>query len=230
MTEVTADELDKWDTLGGKLQIHFQPGERSTAKLHIALDIPSLAGGGNATLTLPIPKIEGMIRYQGSLTIHGDEGVVVKDIATDESLQPAVFGGAPVPNFVGSYRFTMPPTPPRVTLEKVHPRFSADLDSLVEFKQEAIFIERTLTLHPEKGETFNATITIPAGEEVISVRNADDSEPDWHIQDRKLGLRWTNGAGEKAERVFKIRTRIEPPNWDKTGRHGSDVFAGGRED
>ena len=82
-------------------------------------------------------------------------------------------------------------------MEKVLPRFSADLDTRVKFKPEAIFIERTLTVHPEKGEIFEASLTLPVGEELMAVHEIpNDSEPDWHLQDRKLGLRWaTNNDG-----------------------------------
>ena len=97
---------------------------------------------------------------------------------------------------------------------------SADLDTLVEFRPEAIFIERTLTLHREKGDVFSTALTLPAGEEVLGVRNADDSEPDWRMEGGKLRLRWSDLGGKGADRVFKIRTRIEPEKWTLLGADG----------
>jgi hypothetical protein len=218
--QVTGEEVASWDIKDGKLRVALQPGERAEANLHLVTESPSLGTTPKGTLTLPVPHFDDILWMRGSFSIAGDDGVVVKEIATDSSLEGGSIWAAAPARQIATYRFHTPPNSPRVTVEKVHPRFSADLDTRVEFKQEAIFIERTLTLHPEKGEIFEAALTLPAGEELMTVRNPDGSEPDWHLQDRKLGLRWTSNDAGSAGRQFKIRTRVEPANWTQIGVDG----------
>ena len=218
--QVTGDELAKWEVVNGKLNITLQAGERPAAKFWLALEIPSLVAAPRATLTLPVPRIDGLARMQGVFSLVGDAGVTVEQVTTDGAAQPTERACDPVPHFVASYKFLTPPAGPRLTVERVQPRFSADLDALVEFRREAIFIERTLTLHREKGDIFSTALTLPAGEELLAVRNADDSEPDWRMEGGKLRLRWSDLGGRNADRVFKIRTRIEPEKWTQIGADG----------
>ena len=218
--QVTGDELAKWEVADGKLNITLQAGERTAAKFWLAMEMPSLAAAPRATLTLPVPRIDGLARMQGAFSLIGDAGVTIEQVVTDGAAQPTDRACEPVPHFVASYKFITPPAGPRVTVERVQPRFSADLDTLVEFRSEAIFIERTLTLHREKGDVFSTALTLPAGEEVLAVRNADDSEPDWRMEGGKLRLRWSDLGDKKADRVFKIRTRIEPEKWTQLGADG----------
>jgi len=224
--QVAGDEIANWEIKDGKLRVALQAGERADAKLRLAMETPSLGAAANARLTLPVPRFEGVSRMHGAFSIVGDDGVIIKEIATDASPESTRPAASAAPHWIASYRFVTPPNPPQVTVERVRPRFSADLDTRVEFKQEAIFIERMLTLHPEKGEVFEVALTLPAGEELMSVRNANDSEPDWHIQDRKLGLKWTTNDDGGAARQFKIRTRAEPSNWNQIGADGI-LFAPG---
>ena len=218
--QVTGDELAKWEVADGRLAITLQPGERAAAKFVVVLETPSLAAAPRAELALPVPRLDGLARMQGAFSIVGDAGVTVGQIATDGSLEATDCAGAAPPHFVASYKFTTQPAGPRVTVEKVQPRFSADLDTLVEFKTDAIFLERTLTLHQEKGEVFSTAVTLPAGEEVLGVRGGDDTEPDWRMEAGKLRLRWGDAGEKSAARVFKIRTRIEPEKWTQLGADG----------
>ncbi len=218
--QVTGDELAKWEMADGKLNIALQAGERTAAKFWLALEMPSLAAAPRATLALPVPRIDGLARMQGVFSLIGDAGVTVEQVVTDGAATPTDRACDPVPHFIASYKFITPPTGPRVTVERVQPRFSADLDTLVEFRSEAVFIERTLTLHREKGDVFSTALTLPAGEETLAVRNADDSEPDWRMEGGKLRLRWSDLGGKNADRVFKIRTRIEPEKWTQLGADG----------
>ena len=218
--QVTGDELAKWEVADGKLNIALQAGERTVAKFWLALEMPSLAAAPRATLALPVPRIDGLARMQGAFSLVGDAGVTVEQVVTDGAAQPTDRSCEPVPHFIASYKFITPPAGPRVTVERVQPRFSADLDTLVEFRSEAVFIERTLTLHRERGDVFSTALALPAGEEVLAVRNADDSEPDWRMEGGKLRLRWSDLGAKNADRVFKIRTRIEPGKWTQLGADG----------
>jgi len=217
--QVTGQEVAKWDAGGGKLKVTLQPGERASTNIWLVLEFPSLANAPSATLPLFVPRIDGLARMQGVLSVVGDAGVMVKSVSTDATIQPVDRAIDPRPHFVASYQFHAIPTAPRVSVEKVQTRFSADLDTLVEFKPEAIFIQRTLTLHQERGETFQVSLSLPAGEEVISVGNADGSEPDWRMEAGKLRIRWSELAASQAP-VFKIRTRSEPQNWTQLGPDG----------
>jgi len=217
--QVTGQEVAKWDAGGGKLKVTLQPGERASTNVWLVLEFPSLANAPSATLPLFVPRIDGLARMQGVLSVVGDAGVMVKSVSTDATIQPVDRAIEASPHFVASYQFHAIPTAPRVSVEKVQTRFSADLDTLVAFKPEAIFIERTLTLHQERGETFQVSLSLPAGEEVISVGNADGSEPDWRMEAGKLRIRWSELAAGQAP-VFKIRTRSEPQNWTQLGPDG----------
>ena len=109
-----------------------------------------------------------------------------------------------------------------MTVERVQPRFSADLDTRVEFKPEAIFIERTLTLHREKGDVFSnrAHAARRRGSARACATPMTPSRTGaWKAASCACG--WSErAAGEGADRVFKIRTRIEPEKWTQLGADG----------
>ena len=223
--QVTGDEVEKWEMADGALRITLQPGERSVARVWLAIEMPTLAAAASAALTLPVPRIDGLTRMEGVFSVVGDADVNVKNVTVGASTQPTERAVESASHFVASYRFNTPPEAPRVTVEKVQPRFSADLDTRVEFKPEAIFLERTVTLHQEKGEVFQLTVTLPAGEEILSVHTLQDAEPDWRLEQGKLRIRWSERASGK-EAAFKIRTRLEPEKWAQLGAEGLPFVLG----
>jgi hypothetical protein len=133
--QVTGDELAQWAVANGKLAITLQAGERSTARFWLALEMPSLAAAPQATLAPPVPRIEGLARMQGVFSIVGDAGVTIERVTTDNTATLTDRAIDLLPYFVASYKFLTPPAGPQVTVERVQPRFSADLDTLVEFRR-----------------------------------------------------------------------------------------------
>jgi hypothetical protein len=109
-----------------------------------------------------------------------------------------------------------------VTIERVHPLFDADLDTRIEFQPEAIYLDRTLTLHEVKGEIFSTVVTLPAGEELLTVRRADDTEPDWDVRDGQLHLRWSTREAQ----TFRLHSRVEPTGWPQLGTDGLTFVPG----
>ena len=225
LIEVTGAEVAKWALEGGRLAVDWQSGERRTTELRVVVEQPSLAGAPSATVLLPVPRMEGARRFTGSIAVVAEEGVTIKSIATDADPAPLT-GTVRAPHrLIAGYTFQRQPDAARVAVERVTPRFSADLDTLVAFQLDAIHIERTVTLHEEKGRTFLLLLTLPAGEEVLSVR-AGDAEPDWRIEGRKLSIRWSGDMQQGKAVPFTIKTRIEPEKWTQLGADGLDWTLG----
>ena len=225
LIEVTGAEVAKWTQEGGRLVVDWQSGERRTTELRVVVEQPSLAGAASATVLLPVPRMEGARRFTGSIAVVAEEGVTIKSIATDADPAPLT-GTVRAPHrLIAGYTFQRQPDAARVAVERVTPRFSADLDTLVAFQLDAIHIERTVTLHEEKGRTFLLALTLPAGEEVLSVR-AGDAEPDWRIEGRKLSIRWSGDMQQGKAAPFTIKTRIEPEKWTQLGADGLEWTLG----
>ena len=106
-----------------------------------------------------------------------------------------------------------------MTINRLQPRFSADLDTLVEFKLDAVYLERTITLHEEKGELFHLEVTVPAGEELLAVRSGD-REPDWRLEAGQVRVRWSDVAPPGQPRTFVVRSRLEPSKWTQPAPAG----------
>ncbi|MEA3213467.1 MAG: hypothetical protein QOE70_6524 [Chthoniobacter sp.] len=218
---VEGDELSKWALAEGRVVVDLQPGDRTTTAIRMRLELPALGNADLKTIDLALPDLEGVARLSGWFAIAADPGVSVKSITVDPTITQtsgAVTDGRG--EITAAYDFAGRPAAPRVAVERVQPRFNADLDTRVEFKPEAIFIDRTITLREEKGELFQAAITLPAGEELLSVRRADATEPEWQRLGAKVVLRWSATTEGKHEHTFKLCTRLEPEKWTQPGPDG----------
>jgi hypothetical protein len=178
---------------------------------------PTLAlASRRATLSLPTPIVAGVHRAVGKLAVIGSREIKVRTIAADALARQTEGAFAPLietdPNFVAAYQFPARTNPPAVAVEKIPPRFSADLDTLIDIQREAVFIERTVALTPDEGELFNADIDLPPGEELLSVREGD-TEPDWTRDGAKLRIRWPDAVAVGGRKTFAIKTRIDPADW-----------------
>ncbi len=232
---VEAAELAGWEAKDGKVTARMQPGERREVDLRVAVEMPALAKEAKATVTLPVPQIDGAQRMEGEFTIVAGDDVVVKEVTTDGSTHrfPAAEdqGGR---TYSAVYEFRSRPTPPRVTLERAQPKLEADLDTLVAFRTDAIHVERTITLRDDRGRRFSAVITLPDGEELITVRQVipvagqtynnqsaaplSESEPEWRAEKNAITITWADQTA--APRVFKLRSRIEPAQWTQLPAEG----------
>ena len=216
--QVVGNEVLKWTASGDLLTVDLTPGDRKTAGIRVLLETPSVLAPG--TTMLPLPEIAGVRRSAGKFVVIGSRGVKIKDIAAGEGAVQAegIFDNSIEQDkwYVAGYGFAVQPAAIKVSIEKVTPRFSADLDTLYEFKREAIFVERTLALHGEEGEIFESNFVMPAGEELISVNNEDNTEPDWKADGAAVKIRFGEGLDSGGQRVFKIKSRMEPPKWPET--------------
>lgn len=227
---VEAQELAGWEAKDGKITARMQPGQRREVDLRVAVELPTLGGGGSAMVVLPVPQIQGAQRMEGEFTIVAGDDVVVKDVVTDASTHrfpaPEDQGGR---TFSAVYEFQSRPTPPRVTLERAQPRLEADVDTQVAFLTDAVYVERTITLREDRGRRFSATISLPEGEELISVRRAfagnsqaaaapAEVEPEWRAVKNAVILTWADEAA--VPRVFKLRSRVEPAQWSQIPAEG----------
>lgn len=206
--QATGDELAAWKAVDGQVTIDFQKRERSALLFWITYELPSLAGVPENAVRLAVPTIAGFPRMQGLISLSAEAGVKLKEIAADPAVRPAGRSDDAAGEMVLAYEFLTPPGPFTVAVEQVHPRFSADLDTLVDFQPEAIFLERTVTLHFERGEIFQLSLTLPTGEEVIAVRsgldaNAGESEPDWRMDEANSACAGATPASAAAHRCSK---------------------------
>ena len=213
--QVVGNEVLKWTASGNLLTVDLTPGNRTTVGIRVLLETPVALAP--AVTALPLPEVAGVRRSAGKFAVIGSRGVKIKQITAGEgSVQAEGIFDAGIEqdeHFISGYGFAVQPAAITVSIEKVTPRFSADLDTLAEFKREAIFIERTLALHGEEGEIFETNLVMPPGEELISVRNEDNSEPDWKADGAAVKIRWSEGLGSGRQRIFKIKSRMEPAGW-----------------
>ncbi len=179
--QVVGNEVLKWTAAGNVLTVDLTPGDRKTVGIRVLLESPTQLAPGSTQL--PLPEVSGVRRTAGKLAVIGSRGVKIKEIAAGDGVVQAegIFDSSIEQDsfYAAGYGFAVQPSAVKVSIEKVTPRFSADLDTLVQFKREAISIERTLALRGEEGEIFEANLTMPPGEELISVRDAAGAEPDW---------------------------------------------------
>jgi hypothetical protein len=218
--QVQGGEVQKWFVDGDSLTVDLVSGERKTTGFRVLLETPSLDQKSKQTLSLPLPEVAGVRRAAGKIAVLGSSGVKVKEIsAGDGAVQTEGIFDSGIEQdaaFVAAYGFATQPASLKVSVEKITPRFSADLDTFVELKREAVFVERTLALNGEDGEFFAVELEMPTAEELVSIRGQDGSEPDWKADGAKIKIRWSDGVGAGKTRVFKIKSRIEPPNWPET--------------
>ncbi|HWB59301.1 MAG TPA: hypothetical protein VG733_07405, partial [Chthoniobacteraceae bacterium] len=229
---VLGNEVLKWTANDNVLTVDLTPGDRKTTGIRVLLETPTQLAPGNTAL--PMPDVAGVRRSAGKFAVIGSSGVKIKQIETGEGPVQAegIFDPSieQDPQFAAGYGFAVQPAAVKITVEKVTPRFSADLDTLVEFKREAIFVERTLALKGDEGQIFEANFTMPAGEELISVRNGDNSEPDWKADGANVKIRFSEGMAAGRQRIFKITSRAEPAQWpDTTGVDVGDLKLQGAE-
>jgi hypothetical protein len=252
VTTVDAPELAGWNAKEGRVGIRLQPGARRALKLRLDVEQPVFGSkeAQAAELTLPVPVLATGIRISGQLVIHADDSLVVRDIATDARRVPGATdaGGR---EFSAGYVFSRAPAVLRVDVARSQPRFEADVDTLAGFRTDAIFIERTITLREVQGRRFDMLITLPDGEELLSVRRETRVlqavppvqlpsrppgqqaapppprppqlvtvlvEPEWRAEKNAVTIQWTDESAEP--RVFKLRSRVEPPQWTQLPAEG----------
>lgn len=230
--QVVGNEVLKWSAVDNSITIDLTPGSHKTAAFRVLLETPSRLAPGQAAL--PLPVIEGVRRSAGKFAVIRSAGVKIRGIdAGAGAIQgEGLFDNAmeQSSSFVAGYGFAVQPAAIRVTVEKEAPRFSVDLDTLVDLQREAVFIERTLSVTSEEGEVFESNFAIPQEEELISIRNEDDSEPEWKTEGGKVKIQWSDGIAAGNHRVFKIKTRMEPPKWpDTDGLKLGDLKVDGAE-
>ena len=225
---VEAAELAGWESEGGHITVRLQPGARRELDLRLSAEWPALVKRDSAHLQLPVPEVTGVQRMAGEWSVTADNSVVVREVNTDaaSARRPTAEdrGGQ---EFAATYRFSTRPAAQEVVIERAQPKLEADLDTLVEFRAEAVYLERTVTLRDEHGRRFASTITLPEGEELLSVRRVipttplpqgsapaltpREYEPEWRATKDAITITWTDESS--APRIFKIRSRSEPAQW-----------------
>lgn len=244
---VRAEELRGWEAKDGKIVANFQDGARKELDLEIGVELPPLIGKDAAATVLPMPVLQGVSRLDGELHISGADNVTIKDVTADARMRRL-----PTPTdrgergFFGAYEFSGSGLAPKVVIERAEPGLESDLDTLVEFRSEAIFITRTLTLREQKQRRFSAAIVLPASEEFLDVRRveeakvpasqpavqgaqafqglSDETEPEWTREGGRLLIKWSDEAAKP--RVFRVRTRIEPEKWAQLPPEGISLTLG----
>ncbi len=208
---VSGAELSRWTIQEGRLEIDLQAGEHTTATVHFDWQQPALGNAEQVTRDLATPSVEGIHHTSGEIHVLAGETVEARELKADAGAEPLVVGG-----ITAAWTFRSGAPVIHATFDRFQPHFSADLDTLVDFKLDAIYIERTVTLHEEKGNLFHTEITLPASEELLTVRSGDQ-EPDWRVETGQLRLRWSEVAPPDHPRCFVIRSRVEPSAWPSLG-------------
>jgi len=226
---VRADELRGWEADDGKLVARLQPGARKKVEIELHIEFPALAGKDSAALALTVPSLKGVPRIEGTVFVAADDDVLVKDIPPDPTLRrtPTVEDKGER-GFFAAYTFSDGAKGLKVSVERARPRVEADIDTLVEFRSDAVRLSRTVTLHEQKGRRFSMTITLPAGEELLDVRRIEDAgaecEPEWTQEGGVVLIKWSDESAKP--RVFRLRTRVEPERWTELPPKGTTFTLG----
>jgi len=226
---VRAEELRGWEVADGKITAKFQDGARRELDLEIGVELQPVIGKDAAATVLPMPVLRGASRLDGVLHIAGADNVTIKEVSGDARMRRMpTADDRGERGFFGAYEFSGSGVAPKVVVERALPGLESDLDTLVEFRADAIFITRTLMLREQKGRRFSTTITLPAAEEFLDVRRIGDggaeSEPEWNRDGAKIALKWSDEAAKP--RVFRVRSRIEPEKWAQLPAEGISLALG----
>ncbi len=222
---VEGSELLRWsrDDATGALAVELVEGKRRAADLRVLVEA-DVDLSGDTRLVLPIAEVAGVHRASGTLALLGGEGVRVKNIVTGpltvaapEALDPAVRDD---PHFVAGFRFPVTTTAPEVTLSPVRDRFTAQLDTRIELRREAVHLTRQLSIMPLEGRLFSAELILPEGEELVGVAAAIDGVAgfDWRrMGSNRVGLRWQQGLVPGDAPSLTITSRRDPEDWFALG-------------
>jgi hypothetical protein len=231
MVELTGSDVAGWTAEGKVVHVSLPPGRGARAEFTTVVQRPTALTPAGTEVLLPLPELVGAGRVEGEFTVVGGPGVAMRETAPTPGATPL----APVPGTAGHWRFVGPQVTPKIRVERLRPRFYADLDTLVDFQPDAIYLERTVTLHPEEGGVFNLLLTLPKGEEVLEVRAVNPpvpvaitqgqaraqaaappqvgADPLWRVEAGKLSLRWLTDPLPGRPRTVRVKTRTEPAGW-----------------
>ncbi len=227
MVEITGSDVAGWAVEGQTVHVKLPPGRGARAEFTTIVQRPTGLTPAGAEVLMPLPQLAGAGRVDGEFTVVGGPGVAMREWTPTPGATPL----APVPGTAGHWRFVGPQVAPKIRVERLRPRFFADLDTLVDFQPDAIYLERTVTLHPEEGGVFNLLLTLPTGEEalevhavappVLTLANASaaqaqqpaEADPLWRVEAGKLSLRWLTDPVHGHPRTFRVKTRTEPAGW-----------------
>ena len=230
---VEGTELLGWTLVDGVIQVRLIEGRHVATDLRILaeLDITLPTDGSDAEITLPQPEVQGVHRASGTFALFGSEDTQIKRILTSpltvtapEQIDAAV---REAPYFVAGFSFPATLEAPKVALARVSEKFNAQLDSLIQLKRDAVFIDRTLTVVPVEGRVFETVVRLPEGEEVLSVtlssaegNAAPPGSPDWSrdgTDPRLLHIPWPGGLALGENRTLLLSTRRDPTGWYALG-------------
>ncbi|HSJ02490.1 MAG TPA: hypothetical protein VK956_08560 [Verrucomicrobium sp.] len=120
--------------------------------------------------------------------------------ATTESLRL-------LPGFLGLYAFDALPPNPVVHVSKAPDRFSTDADTVVTVSSHEAAIARSLTFYGEAGTTERATVTLPAGETLLSAAVSGEVPAEWKQVGQSLEVTWPQGLAAGKKSLLGVRSR-----------------------
>ena len=226
---IEGTELLRWtrDLDSGLVKVDLIPGLRHAADLRILAeaDVPP-PGEGNPDIDvkLPVASIPGIHRASGTFTLIGSDDIRVKKILTNSLTAPipddAGSSVASLPNYIAAFNFPALNESPTVTLSPVQNRFNARIDTLISLKRETIHLSRTLNFIPLEGTLFASEISLPEGEEILSVEAPGGKGFSWSGGEEssgKLHLSWDEGLSPGNPATVIMTTRRDPEGWYSLG-------------
>lgn len=224
---VDGNDIQKWEATPERLIIHLWSMDPAKSSLGIRLRKPWPSPAAQGTVTLFVPSVVGVKSQRGTLKLFAHEGVLVREITAGAGLvaRPAEVQPGEEHPTLAKWDYDGLPPGIQVHWQREQPHFTVDLDTLVDFRKDAIYLERTVAPHEKEGHVFQFAIAVPAGEEVLDVHAAQKPEPEWRVEGNRVLVHWTQAAGESTH-TFTIQTRTEPVGWAaKTGAEKPQLFA-----
>lgn len=229
---VEGPDVSQWTQEGDTISLTFASDSLRETTLHMMLETATVTGKDSLiSATLPLPAVEGVHRASGNFAIVASPEVRVRQIDTAglaaQTTADLPGNASSLPGFVAGFAFPVMTAPPTVQLQKLAPRFQADQLTHIQLERDRISLQRTIRLLVKEGELFTSTLKLPAGEEVISLKLADGTEPDWKlVSPGTITLNWPQRVTAKAPGSIELETRIDPEGWFTLGEKSRPLSFG----
>ena len=196
MLQVTGDELERWDVTDGSWRHTASPASARPRSFGSRWKCRRSPMRRSATLTLPVPRIDGLARMQGVFSVVGDAGVTVEEVVTDGAAQPAE--RASIRRRISS----------RSTNSHAARRAARDggkrAAALLRRSRHAGRVQARGDLHrahahaaPGKGRRVSSRARAARRRGSAGRARADDTEPDWRIGGREAAHPLERALGGK---------------------------------
>jgi len=212
VTEVTKGSAANWSQKDGVLEIVTQAGYENDALIMLTTVKAAPAAAGMTPLLLDVPRLVGAESFALNVEVR------LKGFEVVGSSQP---GGPPRTPFklvdnrgkpleapAFATRYPVAPEKPVVNIRRLSDRFSADVDARAVLSTHDATLSRTIAFRGEEGSVSSTEITLPPGEQFLSLKHETGEVVEWRqLHDGALLVTWPKGLTKAALTKVVVTTR-----------------------